>query len=137
VTLPPRNGMPLHFGIRSTSAERDKVSGEMHADERHLNAFGILHGGALMAFGDELGGLGARCHIPPGARTTTIESKTNFFRPCSPGHVTGESVPLHIGRRMLVWQTSIYGPDGKRVALVTQTQLVLPPEGRPSERLSD
>lgn len=137
MTLPPRNGMPLHFGIRITSAERDKVSGEMHADERHLNAFGILHGGALMAFGDELGGLGARFHIPPGARTTTIESKTNFFRPCSPGHVTGESVPLHIGRRMLVWQTSIYGPDGKRVALVTQTQLVLPPEGRPSERLSD
>jgi len=44
----------------------------------------------------------------------------------SQGRVTGESVPLHVGRRMLVWQTSIYGPDGKRVALVTQTQLVLP-----------
>jgi acyl-coenzyme A thioesterase PaaI-like protein len=46
----------------------------------------------------------------------------------------GESVPLHVGRRMLVWQTSIYGPDGKRVALVTQTQLVLPPaQGMPTE----
>ena len=131
--LPPRTGMPLHFAIRIVSAGKDKITGEMQADERHLNAFGILHGGARMAFGDELGGLGARFHIPPGARTTTIESKTNFFRACAPGRVAGESVPLHVGRRMLVWQTSIYGPDGKRVALVTQTQLVLPAEGPRSE----
>jgi len=34
---------------------------------------------------------------------------------------------------MLVWQTSIYGPDGKRVALVTQTQLVLPAQDAPTE----
>jgi uncharacterized protein (TIGR00369 family) len=134
MVLPPRTGMPLHFGITITSADKDKIVGEMQADERHLNAFGILHGGALMAFGDELGGLGSRFHIPPGTRTATIESNTNFFRSCSPGRVTGESVPLHVGRRMLVWQTSIYGPDGKRVALVTQTQLVLPvAPGAPTE----
>jgi uncharacterized protein (TIGR00369 family) len=80
MVLPPRTGMPLHFGITITSAEKDKIVGEMQADERHLNAFGILHGGALMAFGDELRGLGSRFHIPPGTRTATIESKTNFFR---------------------------------------------------------
>jgi 1,4-dihydroxy-2-naphthoyl-CoA hydrolase len=123
--------MPLHFGIRITAADKDKIVGEMDADERHINAFGVLHGGALMAFGDDLGGTGSRFHIPPGARTTTIESKTYFFRSCRPGRITGEAVPLHIGRRVLVWQTSIFGPDGKRVALVTQTQLVLPAEARP------
>jgi 1,4-dihydroxy-2-naphthoyl-CoA hydrolase len=132
MALPPCTGMPLHFGIRITSADKDRIVGEMDADERHLNTFGVLHGGALMAFADDLGGSGSRFHIPPGARTTTIESKTNFFRSCAPGRVTGESVPLHIGRRMLVWQTSIFGPDGKRVALVTQTQLVLPVEATPS-----
>jgi 1,4-dihydroxy-2-naphthoyl-CoA hydrolase len=131
VALPPRTGVPLHFGIRITAADKDRIAGEMEAGERHLNAVGIVHGGALMAFGDELGGLGSRFHIPPGARTTTIESKTNFFRACAPGRLTGESVPLHIGRRMLVWQTSIYSPDGKRVALVTQTQLVLAAEAAP------
>lgn len=135
--LPPRSGMPLHFGIRITSADKDKIVGEMEADERHLNAVGILHGGALMAFGDELGGLGSRFHIPRGARTATIESKTNFFRSCAPGRVIGKSVPLHVGRRMLVWQTSIFGRDGERVALVTQTQLVLPGDSAPSERPSD
>jgi acyl-coenzyme A thioesterase PaaI-like protein len=42
-------------------------------------------------------------------------------------------MPLHLGRRMLVWQTSIYGPDGKRVALMTQTQLLLPAQDAASE----
>ncbi len=132
--LPSPAGMPLHFGIRITRADKDKVVGEMMADERHLNAVGVLHGGALMAFGDELGGFGSHFHIPPGARTTTIESKTNFFRACRPGLITAESVPLHLGRRMLVWQTSIYDRERRRVALVTQTQLVLPADPAAADR---
>ena len=43
------------------------------------------------------------------------------------GQVTAVSVPLHRGRRTSVWQTSIHGPDGKLVAMVTQTQLILLP----------
>jgi 1,4-dihydroxy-2-naphthoyl-CoA hydrolase len=105
------------------------VVGEIDAEERHLNAGGIVHGGAYMASGDALGGHAAGLHLAPGTRTTTIESKTNFFRACRPGRLTGEAVPLHVGRRMIVVQTSIYGPDGKRAAIVTQTQLVLPAAG--------
>ena len=125
---PPRSpaGMARHFGIRIVTAGRDKVVGEIDADDRHLNGGGIVHGGAYMAFADELGGHAASLHLSPGTRTTTIESKTNFFRASPPGRLVGEAVPLHVGRRMIVVQTSIYGPDGKRAALVTQTQLVLP-----------
>ena len=125
----PRAGMALHFGIRIVAADKDKVVGEIEADERHLNAGGIVHGGAYMAFADELGGHAAALNLPPGATTTTIESKTNFFRASQPGRLTAEAVPLHVGRRTIVVQTSIYGPDGKRAAQVTQTQLVLPREG--------
>jgi 1,4-dihydroxy-2-naphthoyl-CoA hydrolase len=122
----PQAGMARHFGIRIVAAGKDKVVGEIDADERHLNAGGIVHGGAYMAFADELGGNAAGLHLAPGMRTTTIESKTNFFRASPPGRLTGEAVPLHVGRRMIVVQTTIYGPDGKRAAIVTQTQLVLP-----------
>ena len=124
----PRAGMALHFGIRVVSEGKDKVVGEIDADDRHVNAGGIVHGGAYMAFADEVGGHAAGLHLLPGTRTTTIESKTNFFRACRPGRLVGEAVPLHVGRRMIVVQTSIYGPDGKRAAIVTQTQLVLPRE---------
>ncbi|HEX3863807.1 MAG TPA: PaaI family thioesterase [Stellaceae bacterium] len=121
-----RSGMSRHFGIRIVTADKEKVVGEIDADERHLNAGGIVHGGALMAFADELGGYAASLHLTPEFRTTTIESKSNFFRASKPGRLTSETIPLHVGRRSIVVQTSIFGPDGKRAAIVTQTQLVLP-----------
>jgi acyl-coenzyme A thioesterase PaaI-like protein len=105
--------MPEHFGIRITSAEKDKLVGEIDVDHRHLNKGGIVHGGALLAFADDLGGTVAGLNIPEGFRTTTIESKSNIFH-------------LHVGRRTVVVQTSIYRSDGKLAAMMTQTQLVLP-----------
>jgi len=108
-------GMPEHFGIRITSAEKDKLVGH-------------VHGGALAAFGDDLGGTLAALNIAPGFRTTTVESKINILRSCPPGRLTGVSVPVHVGRRTIVLQTSIYRSDGKLAALMTQTQMVLPRE---------
>ena len=128
VEVRPRKNMPEHFGIRIVSAEKDKVVGEIDADERHLNNLGIVHGGAYMAFADDLGGTAAGLNISAGSRTTTIESKSNFFRASRPGKLTGVAVPIHVGRRTIVVQTSIYGADGKLAAMVTQTQLVLPRE---------
>jgi 1,4-dihydroxy-2-naphthoyl-CoA hydrolase len=129
-SVPPieRDGMAGHFGIRIVASSKEKVVGEMEADHRHLNAGGIVHGGAYMAFADAIGGHAAGLHLAPGMRTTTVESKTNLFRANPPGRLTAEAVPLHVGRRMIVVETSIYGADGKRAALVTQTQLVLPRE---------
>jgi 1,4-dihydroxy-2-naphthoyl-CoA hydrolase len=92
-----RAGMARHFGIRVVAADKNKVVGEIDADERHLNAGGIVHGGAYMAFADELGGLAAGLNLQPGMRTTTIESKTNFFRASPPGRLTAEAVPVHVG----------------------------------------
>ena len=88
---------------------------------------GILHGGAIMAFADTLGAIGAFLNLPEGAQgTTTIESKTNFLSPAKEGSlVKAETTPVNIGRRLSVWQTRISREDGKAVALVTQTQLVL------------
>jgi uncharacterized protein (TIGR00369 family) len=128
----PRAGMALHFGIRLVSGDKGKVIGELDADERHVNAHGVVHGGAYMAFADELGGQAAGLNLPPDASTTTVESKTNFFRASPPGRLRAESVPLHVGRRTIVVQTTVYGADGKRAALVTQTQLVIPKERNPA-----
>jgi uncharacterized protein (TIGR00369 family) len=90
----------------------------------------VAHGGAIMAFADTLGAMGTVLNLPPGAGTTTIESKTNFMAPAASGTtVTGEATPLHRGRRTMVWQTRITTDQGRLVALVIQTQLVLAPQG--------
>jgi 1,4-dihydroxy-2-naphthoyl-CoA hydrolase len=126
MTTEARSGMPGHFGIRIIEADKEKLVGEMDADERHLNAGGRVHGGALAAFADDLGGAVASLNAPKGFRTATIESKTNIFRACGPGRLTGVAVPVHVGRSTIVLQTSIYRTDGKLAAMMIQTQMVLP-----------
>ena len=96
-STPARSGMPQHFGIRITDANKDRLVGELDVDDRHLNNSGHVHGGALAAFADDLGGRLAGLNVPPGFRTTTIESKTNIFRACVPGRLTEVAVPVPCG----------------------------------------
>jgi len=114
------------IGARMTYVSKDRLEAELPVHEGICNRGGNLHGGAFMAFADHLGGAATIVNLPPGARTTTIESKTNFFAAVMAGDVAkAECTPLHRGRSTMVWQTRITRGDGKLVALVTQTQMVL------------
>ena len=114
------------LGIRVTEATADRVVAEMEVRPELCTSPAVLHGGAVMAFADTLGALGTIANLPEGAGTTTIESKTNFIGPAAAGTtVIGTATPVHRGRRTQVWQTRITTREGKLVALVTQTQLVL------------
>jgi 1,4-dihydroxy-2-naphthoyl-CoA hydrolase len=116
-----------HFmGMRITRYSRDCVEAELTARDELGNRNGVMHGGAIMAFADNLGGTGASLNLPEGARTTTVESKTNFFRAIPMGTTArAVCISLHRGRTTMVWQTTISGEDGRPAAIVTQTQLVL------------
>ena len=114
------------LGIELVSAAADRIVGEMQVREDLCTQPAVLHGGALMAFADTLGALGTIANLPEGARTTTIDSHTQFIAAAAAGaRLIGEAVPLHRGRRTMVWQTRIATPEGKLVGVVTQTQLVL------------
>jgi len=114
------------LGIEFVSASPDKIVAEMIVREDLCTRPAVLHGGAVMAFADTLGATGTIVNLPEGAGTTTIESKTNFVAPAPAGtRVIGEATPVHRGRRTMIWQTRVLTPEGRLVALVTQTQLVL------------
>lgn len=116
------------MGVEVTEASADRVAGRLEVRPDLCTAGGILHGGAVMVFADALGAIGAVLSLPEGAGgTTTIESKTNFLGAAREGEVvTAETTPLHRGRRTSVWTTTIAREaDGRPVAQVTQTQLVL------------
>ena len=121
-------GMPFSdlMGVEVTERTKARVRGRMTVRDDLCTANGICHGGAYMAFADALGAMGAVMNLQPGTGTTTMESKTNFFRAAPAGStIEGEATPLHVGRRSSVWQTRITSADGKLLALVTQTQMVL------------
>ena len=122
------NPLPLarHLGIEIAEAEPRRVTARLMVREELCTAGHILHGGVYMALADTVGAIGSSLNLAAGANTTTIESKTNFLGSAPLGTVvTAEASAVHIGRRSSVWQTRITNPDGKLLALVTQTQLVI------------
>jgi uncharacterized protein (TIGR00369 family) len=129
-------GLPRFLGMRIEDVARDRLTGSFVVQEAHCNGTKSVHGGALMAFADTLGAIGAMMNLRPGQRTTTLESKTNFMAAAALGAtLTGEATPLHRGRRTQVWETAIRDDAGKLIAKVTQTQMVLeadPPPAKPT-----
>jgi uncharacterized protein (TIGR00369 family) len=114
------------LGIRLSSITKKRVRAQLPVKPRHMNRGGRVAGGVIMTFADLLGARGTVANLPPGARTTTLESKTNFFAAGEGPMLEAVSIPLHIGRTTMVWQTTVRNADGRVVAIVTQTQMVLP-----------
>jgi len=125
------NSMRMPFaelkGVTFTDAEKDRVVARMLVRPDLCTLGHTIHGGAIMAFADSVGAAATVINLPAEAKgTTTIESKTNFFAGAKVGTpLTAASVPLHRGRRPQVWETRIINPDGRLIAKVTQTQMVL------------
>jgi 1,4-dihydroxy-2-naphthoyl-CoA hydrolase len=125
--------LPLPFarllGIEFLTASPERVTAEMLVRPELCTVNSTIHGGAIMAFADTLGAAGTVLNLPAGAGTTTIESKTNFLAAAPAGaKLLGETTPVHRGRRTMVWQTRLTLENGRAVALVTQTQMVLEPK---------
>jgi 1,4-dihydroxy-2-naphthoyl-CoA hydrolase len=120
--LPPFTQL-LGVNVLHRSPERSEA--ELILREELCNRRGVLHGGAVMALGDTLGGMTAIMSLPDGGRTATIESKTNFFAAVPKGDTAHAlCIPLHRGRTTMVLETRITRGDGKLSAIVTQTQLI-------------
>jgi 1,4-dihydroxy-2-naphthoyl-CoA hydrolase len=114
------------LGVRLTAAAADEVRGELDWAPERCTAGGLLHGGALMGLADGIGAVCAFLNLPEGAATSTIESKTNFFRGVREGTVTASSRPIHVGRTTIAVQTEARDARERLVALTLQTQAVLP-----------
>jgi 1,4-dihydroxy-2-naphthoyl-CoA hydrolase len=119
---------PGLMGITLTETTPERVVATMLVRPDLCTTGNAVHGGALMAFADTLGAVGTFMNLPEGARTTTIESKTNFIGAAVAGStLTGECTAFHRGRTTMVWQTLIRNDAGKLCAVVSQTQLVIGP----------
>jgi 1,4-dihydroxy-2-naphthoyl-CoA hydrolase len=125
------NSMKMPFaelkGVAFTEAGKDRVVARMLVRPDLCTSGRTIHGGAVMALADSVGAAATVINLPDDAKgTTTIESKTNFIGGAREGTtVIAIATPVHRGRRTQVWQTRIETEDGKLVAVVTQTQMVL------------
>jgi uncharacterized protein (TIGR00369 family) len=114
-------------GVTFVEADKDRVVARMLVRPDLCTLFNTLHGGAIMAMADSVGAAATIINLPEDAKgTTTLESKTNFIGGAKEGAtLVATATPIHRGRRTQVWQTRLETEDGRLVALVTQTQMVL------------
>jgi uncharacterized protein (TIGR00369 family) len=118
---------PGLMGLKVEEVSPEKVVASLLVRPDLCTSGNVCHGGAVMAFADTVGAVGTVANLPAGARTTTIESKSNFMGAAPVNtRIVAEAVPLHRGRTTQVWQTTVRQESGKLVAVVTQTQMVLP-----------
>ncbi len=118
------------MGVKIITRGPERSEAELVNREDLCNRRKVMHGGAIMAFADIMGGMTASAGLPKGGRTATIESKTNFLAAIPPGDtVRAVCTPVHTGRTTIVLQTNITRGDGRLAAMVVQTQIVLPPAG--------
>jgi 1,4-dihydroxy-2-naphthoyl-CoA hydrolase len=121
-----KSAFPGLLGIHFVEVTPERVVASLEVRANLCNGADVLHGGALMSLADTLGAVATMANIPKGARTTTLESKTNFLGAVRVGErITAECTPFHRGKTTMVWQTLVKGPNGKLCAVVTQTQMVL------------
>jgi len=117
----------LNLGIVEMNSER--VIGLANWKEEKTTTGGAMHGGYLMACVDAVGAVAAFTNLPKGSTgTTTIESKTNFFRAVRAGVIQLRATPVHIGKTTIVVQTDVLDERERLVCRTTQTQLVLGPK---------
>ena len=113
------------LGVQVTLATKERVEIEIVVAPSLGNRNGVMHSGAIMGLADNVGGTATFLNLGPDQKTTTVESKTNFFRAIPVGsRIRAICEPLHNGRRTMVWQTRILTEEGKLAAIVTQTQLI-------------
>src|ERR1700732_2644630 len=125
------NSMKMPFaelkGVIFTEAEKDRVVARMLVRPDLCTLHHTIHGGAIMAVADSVGAVATVINLPEDAKgTTTIESKTNFIGGAKEGMtLIATATPVHRGRRTQVWQPRLGDEEGRLVAIVTQTQMVL------------
>ena len=124
------DAMPLCRTLGATASAFDGAEVRLHLDHAPelCTSNGVLHGGVLMALADSAGAGVAMLNLPDGAiGTSTIESKTNLFRPVTEGTIVVTAAPVHVGRSTIVVQSDVTRADGKLASRTTQTQAVITP----------
>lgn len=112
------------LGLEVLSGRPEEVTAGVVWKPDFCTAGGMIHGGYLMAVADSIGALCAFLNLPDGATTSTVESKTNFFRPVTGGAIGFRATPVHTGETIIVVQTDVSSEAGKLVSRTTQTQTV-------------
>ena len=118
--------LPDKYGLRVTEIAEGRMQMQMAIEPWMMAPNGFLHAASVIVLADSCAGYASIAHLPEGAKGfTTIELKSNFLGTAKSGLVRTECVAEHLGRTTHVWSATVYGPEGRKMALFRCTQMIL------------
>ena len=122
-----QNTMTSTIGIEITDIEDNFICGKMPVDERTIQPFGLLHGGASAALAETLGSIAGGIKVYPNDETVVgIEINANHLKSARDGWVYGKATPIRIGKKIQVWNIEISNDSGDLICVSRLTLAVIP-----------
>ena len=123
------NTMPGYLGIEITDIGPDYLAATMPVDERTVQPFRILHGGANVVLAESLGSIASMLCIEDLTTHTAVglEINANHLKSVREGGtVTGVCRPIRVGRTVHVWNIEIRDERGDLSCISRLTVSVVP-----------
>ncbi len=120
-----RQNMLAHIGIAFTDIGTHHLTATMPVDDRTVQPFRLLHGGASVVLAESLGSMAAHLTLEEGQAAVGLEINANYLKGVRSGKVTGTARPIHTGRTTQVWQIEIEDESGDPVCISRITMAVL------------
>src|SRR6056297_837332 len=113
-----RNTAVEALGIEYVDVGDDYITGRIPVDERTVQPFGILHGGASVLLAETLGSMAANyCLRQDNQIAVGLDINANHIRSATTGWVYGTARPIHLGGTTQVWEIRLENEDGKLTCL--------------------
>jgi 1,4-dihydroxy-2-naphthoyl-CoA hydrolase len=120
------NTMVAHLGIEFTELGEDSLTARMPVDDRTVQPFRMLHGGASVALAETLGSVAASLMLDTTRKIPVgMEINANHIRPVSSGWVYGTVKPVHLGAVSQVWEIRINNEEQKLVCISRITLAII------------
>ncbi len=121
-----KNTMTDHLGIKITDYGNNYICGKMPVDHRTKQPYGLLHGGASVAFAETLGSIGAGMQIDYNNQSVVgIEINASHLKSIKKGWVYGRAQPLRVGKTIQVWDVNITDKDDNLICASRLTLAII------------
>ena len=121
-----KNTMTDQLGIKITDYGNNYICGKMPVDHRTKQPYGLLHGGASVAFAETLGSIGAGMQIDYNNQSVVgIEIYASHLKSIKKGWVYGRAQPLRVGKTIQVWDINIKDKDDNLICVSRLTLAIV------------
>jgi uncharacterized protein (TIGR00369 family) len=110
-------GLDGLLGVEHVETGPDQVVVRFTIDERHLQPFGIPHGGVYCAVHESTASVAGQIWLQGRGVVVGTNNSTDFLRQAKVGDtITVTATPIHRGRSQQLWRLASVDQDGRLVA---------------------